>query len=249
MQPDEHRLVGSIIPDADLWHTDQMGNIYLARGNSILKYDSGLSPVAEYSSPHLGDVFSVDVSDPLRILVYYKDHNQLVWLDNYLNEIRSPLRLDQLGIDQAEQVCASSQGGFWVYDGLNALLTYYDARLQAMHQSMDLHLLAGPDIRPFHLVEKNQQVYMGVQEKGIMVFDRFGNYSRSLPEEVTDFFQVTDQHLYYFAGGELTGYDLRDGNLQQILLPELDEIVHAELQPGRLYILTDRALQVYNIPR
>lgn len=245
-QPGQYRLAGSVKTSADFWHTDQMGNIYLATGNSIVKFDAHLSRSAEYSSPRLGNVFSMDVTDPLRILVYYKDHNQVVWLDNYLNEIRSPLLLDELSIDQAEQVCSSSQGGFWVYNGLNAQLEYYDARLQPVHQSMDLNALAGPDLNPAYLIEKNQQLYMGVPGTGVLVFDRFGNYSRTLSQDMPACFQVIDNYLYYFTGGEFFRVDLLTGNILPVEVPGIKGIIHVEVQPGLLFIYSGEVLQVYS---
>jgi hypothetical protein len=181
--------------------------------------------------------------------MYFKDHNQILWLDNYLSEIRSPLFLDELGIDQAVLVCSASQGGFWVFDGLNAELKYYNAQLQPVHRSMSLNLVMDPDIRPVFMIEKNRQIFLNIPGTGILIFDRFGNHSKTLGIEVPLSFQVTDQKLYYFSGDHLYSYDLRYGENTLIELPVTEEMVHAELQPESLYIFTKSTFRVYKTSR
>ena len=204
----------------------------------------------------LGIIHSIDVSDPLRILIFYKDYNQLVWVDNFLSEISSPIWLDDLGIDQVELVCSSNQGGFWVFNSLNNQLQYFDVNLKLIHESPTLNMLTGPDINPTFMIEKSRMLYLNVPGTGILVFDRFGNYSKTLPVETASFFQVTDQFLYYMKESELFSYDIRTTEMAFLELPGLDEkdtintasenaILDAELQPGKLFIFTSKGYRVY----
>ena len=245
----DFQFAGSVEVAGNVHRTDPMGNVYVVNDNNLVKYDATRCLSADYTNPHLGRIHSIDVSDPLRILLYFRDHNQILWLDNYLSEIRSPLFLDELGMDQALLVCASSQGGFWVFDGLTAELKYFNAQLQIVHQSMSLNVIMDPDIPPVFMMEKNRQVFLNVPGTGILVFDRFGNHSKTLPAEVPGTFQVTDQKLYYFNGETLQSHDLRYGENEIVEIPDTGEIVHAELQPESLYLFTKSAYRVYKISR
>ena len=202
----------------------------------------------------------MDVSDPLRILIYYKDHNQIVWVDNFLSEIRSPVRLDELGIDQVELVCSSNQGGFWVFNGLNNQLQYYDVNLKLVHESPTLNILTGPDTAPTSMLEKSRSLYLCIPGTGILVFDRFGNYSKTLALETASEFQVTDSHVYFMKENILFSYNQRTAVVSRLELPGLpksvsshgitndsNKILKAELQPGRLFIFTRMGYAVFKI--
>ena len=241
----EYQYAGTIEVSGDIHRSDPGGNIWIVKENRLVKFDASQQKSADYSNPHLGNIFSVDVSDQLRILLYFKDHNQIVWLDNHLSEIRSPLFLDELGIDQAELVCASSQGGFWVFNGLNTQIQYYNAQLQLVHKSMIISQLTGPGIKPVFMIEKNQQLFLNLPGIGVLIFDRFGNYSKTLALDIPSAFQVTDKQLYYLKEKKINTYDLRYGENNTVDLPVTDDMTHAEMQPGHLYIYSKTAVQVY----
>lgn len=213
----EHIL--SVDVTGDMHFSDPMGNVYIVKDKTLKKFSPGHVQPANYSNPFLGNIHSIDISDPLRILIFYKDHNQVVWVDNFLSEIRSPVWLDRLGIDQVELVCSSSQGGFWTFNSLNNQLQYFNVELQLVHESPSLNMLTGPDIRPAFMREKSRFLYLNVPGTGILVFDRFGNYSKTLAVDVPSVFQITDRHIYYMDRGRLFSYDLRTAETAGIELP------------------------------
>ena len=240
----------------DMHFSDPMGNVYVIRDNNLKKFSAKHVQVADYTNTFLGNIHSADISDPLRILLFYKDHNQIVWVDNFLSEIRSPVWLDGMGIDQVELVCSSSQGGFWVFNSLNNQLQYFDVQLQLIHESPTLNILTGPDISPTFMIEKSRSIYLNVPGTGILVFDRFGNYSKTLPVNVPSVFQVTDRYLYFMKEGKLFSYDLRTAEIMRLELPGSGEqiqanpppgnkILKAELQPDFLFLFTRKGYSVY----
>ncbi len=227
--------------------SDPIGNVYIIKNNNLRKFGLDHTQVADYTNPFLGNIHSIDVSDPLRILLYFKDHNQIIWVDNFLSEILSPIWLDVLGVDQALLVCSSNQGGFWIFNGLNNQLQYFDVNLQFVHESISLNSLTGPDIQPTYLVEKSRMVYLNVPGFGILIFDRFGNYSKTIALDIPAEFQVTDQNLYYFKEGDLHSYDMQTTGSGLLQLPEEDGFVKVELQPDFLYLFSHQAYSVYKI--
>jgi len=254
----DYQLVQSVDAPGDMHFSDPMGNVYIVQNNTLKKFSSSHEKAGHYTNTFLGNIYSVDVSDPLRILLYYKDYNQIVWVDNFLSEIRSPVWLDALGIDQIELVCSSNQGGFWVFNSLSNQLQYYDVNLQLVHESPTLNILTGPDITPTSMLEKSRSIYLNVPGTGILVFDRFGNYSKTLALEASSEFQVTDNYVYFMKEGELFSYDLRTAEVSLLDLPELpisdsshgnnstdSETLKAELQPGRLFLFTRKGYAVF----
>ena len=245
--PVEFQFVKSVKVDGDSHFSDPMGNVYIIKNNHLVKFVQDYTQAAEYTNLFLGNIHFIDVSDPLRILIYYKDYNQVVWVDNFLSEIRSPIWLDNLGVDQAQLVCSSNQGGFWIFNGLNNQLQYFNVNLQFIHESITLNSLTGSDIQPVYMLEKSRNVYLNVPGFGILVFDLFGNYAKTIPLEIPGEFQVTDQNLYYFKAGELYSFDLLTNSPGKLQLPEEDGFIKVEMQPDFLYLFRHQGYSVYKI--
>ena len=247
IQPADFQFVRSVDVEGNRHFSDPLGNVYVIHNNRLVKFTRDYARAAEYTNLFLGNIHSIDVSDPLRILLYYKDHNQVVWVDNFLSEIRGPVWLDELGIDQARLVCSSNQGGFWVFNGLNNQLQYFDVNLQLVHESITLNSLTGPDIMPTFMLEKSRKVYLNVPGFGIMVFDHFGNYSKSIPIEIPGEFQVTDQNLYYFWVGDLRSVDLDTYHSEKLQLPGNKGVIKVEMQPDFMYLFRQNSYSIYRI--
>jgi hypothetical protein len=245
--PADFQFIDSVKVEGDVHFSDPIGNVYIIRLNHLQKYGRDFSRAAEYTNLFLGNISSIDVSDPLRILIYYGDLNQIIWVDNYLSEIRSPVSLDDLGADQTRLVCSSNQGGFWILNGLNNQLQYYDVNLQLIHESMTLNSLTGPDIEPAFMLEKSRHVYLNIPEFGILVFDQFANHVRTIPLEIPGAFQVTDQNLYFFSEGELLRFNFHSNESGNVPLPEVKEILKVEMQPDFLYIFRPEGYSVYQV--
>jgi hypothetical protein len=253
---DNYKLVRSVEVEGDMHGSDPMGNVYIVKKNTLKKFSNQHKQAAYYTNAFLGNIHTVDVSDPLRILIFYKDYNQVVWVDNFLSEIRSPIRLDDLGIDQVQLVCSSAQGGFWVFNSLNNQLQYFDVNLQLVHESPTLNMLTGPDIDPTYMTEKSRQLYLNVPGTGILLFDRFGNYAKTLGIEIPGNFQVTDRYIYFFREGKLFNYDLKTAEVALIDMPlavdlgginnKKNPILNAQLQPGLLFLFTEKGYSVFN---
>ena len=73
--------------DFKILEVDKLGLVYLVNnGNEIIKLQ-GEQILFRYSSKRLGNITRLDVSNPQKVLVYYGDYYQVVFLDNTLSEI------------------------------------------------------------------------------------------------------------------------------------------------------------------
>ncbi|MFM2231192.1 MAG: hypothetical protein RL607_2450 [Bacteroidota bacterium] len=98
------------------WGFDGLGNFFYSE-NAIVYKDNGLTKV-QYQNLPLGPIKSVDLTNPLRPVIFYEQFNTVVILDNYLNEIQTlnfsniypPILVQAIGM--------SNQNRLWVYDGL-----------------------------------------------------------------------------------------------------------------------------------
>ena len=117
---------------------DNLQNIYTIKNTTVSKYDKKGNYLAEYSNSHYGHIASCDVSDPMRIILFYEEFNQLIFLDNELAEISSPIILDDLNQGQINLACCSEQNGFWIYSQQNQELLHYNKDLYLVNKSQRL---------------------------------------------------------------------------------------------------------------
>ena len=93
---------------------DAFGWDYVIANNEFRKQKDGR--VLKYKNVALGDIYKVDLQNPLQIVLFYKNFNTVVLLDNQLNatnvitfnDITEPLLAEAVGL--------ASQNRLWVYD-------------------------------------------------------------------------------------------------------------------------------------
>ena len=106
----------TIFKTADFIEVDKQKNIYLVDGVEVSKY----SPVGEflysYSNKMNGVITTLDVSNPLRLLVFWEGSNRVAFLNQQLAPISEPVNLYTIANMEISNAGASSNGGFWAYN-------------------------------------------------------------------------------------------------------------------------------------
>ena len=69
-------------------HVDNLQNIYiLTKENKVVKYTDSFDKQFEYSNNLIGEIKSIDATNPQKILCFITDFNRILVLDNTLAEI------------------------------------------------------------------------------------------------------------------------------------------------------------------
>lgn len=177
--------------------TDQFGNFYAISNVEIKKYAPNGKLLYTYSNNLLGEISSVDVYNPLKILVYFKEFTKIITLDNTLSPTSALIDLTTLDIDETSLVCRSYNDGIWYYNPIRFELIRKNNELITTNQSVQLANLLNKNIQPNFLVEYNNQVYLNDPKNGILVFDNFGTYIKTLPIYGLKEFQVKEKYLLF----------------------------------------------------
>jgi hypothetical protein len=231
-------------PSAD-FYTDHIDNIYFIDEHKVIKIDqSGRS--FEYGSLSSGSVSSVDVSNPFQILVFYRDFNRILFLDNRLSALRSEINISQLGIDRAILASSSGMGGFWLFSDQDNRLVYFDQQLQMSHGSMMLSSITGTNVKPVYMTESRNHIYLHVPGEGILMFDRYASYIRTISYSGPERFRVTGGKIIYFERGKLLTKDITSGDIASISMPAGLIPDNADIRPERIYILAGRMIYSYS---
>ncbi|MFH2142202.1 MAG: hypothetical protein ABIJ97_07265 [Bacteroidota bacterium] len=229
----------------NLMLTDNLENMYSVGIGSITKYDKNGNEVATYSNSFLGEIHYADVTDPFRILLFYKEFGQILLLNKNLSEISDPINLDDLEIRQPGIACSSNQGGFWVYDLQNTNLSYFNRALEKMLVSFDVNALINQNEAPNFLIEKNDYLFLNFPKTGIVVFDRFGSFYKIIKLPNLRSFQINEKNIVFHENNSLFSYNSDKLATTAILLPDTMGVINARIEQNRIYIQKPENIKIY----
>ena len=102
-------------------HVDMMNNIYYLSGSELSK-----NKKLFFSDFSLGDIYNVDLFNPLKLKLWYKDYNTMVVLDNFLNEIVRVNFNNLNDPNEISHVSTSNDNTMWVFDQLSMKIKKFD---------------------------------------------------------------------------------------------------------------------------
>lgn len=188
--------------------TDNLGNIYtLTIDNQVVKYSPEGVEQFRYPNRTLGEASLLDATNPFHLLLFFQEYQTVLTLDRTLS-VTGQFNLFQLGFQGAKAVGTSSDGMLWVYDETSFILKKIAADGTVIAKSGDLSLAIGQGLHPVFLVEREQTVFLNDPEIGVLVFDAFGQYRKTIPMLGLQEFQVLDDQLVYFREGRLWSFHL-----------------------------------------
>ncbi len=161
---------------------DNLGNIYLVTTrNQIKKLNSKLDSVAIFNeSQRFGNIYTIDVSNPMKVLVYYKDYSTILILDQQLNP-RNTIDLREQNLLQVNAIAQSYDNQIWLFDEIdNKLKKIDDAGLSKL-ETLDFRLQFKEVFVPYHIIDNNGLLYLYNKHYGWKVFDYYGALKQSLP--------------------------------------------------------------------
>ena len=154
---------------------DNLGNIYLiTSSNQIKKLNQNFDSIGVFNDvKRFGTIYSIDVSNPLKILVYYKDFATILMLDRFLN-IRNTIDLRQQNILQVKAIAQSYDNNIWLFDELDATLKKIDENGKLLLQSADFRVLFSEVPNPSTIIDTDGMLYLYNNKEGWCIFDYYG---------------------------------------------------------------------------
>src|ERR1700759_3033364 len=140
---------------------DNLGNIYVINGDNQLKKlgPKGDSLAVFNDVRRYGKIASIDVTNPLKILVYYRDFTTIIELDRFLNIINT-IDLRTQNILQAKAVGLAYDNNVWVFDELDAKLKRIGDDGTLVDQTTDFRQLFDTLPDPASIRDREGLVYL-----------------------------------------------------------------------------------------
>lgn len=225
------------------FYLDNFANIYLiSNNNKIIKYNSTGDSLAVYNDTRrYGDIYFVDVTNPLKLVLYYKDFLTIVVLDRFLNAINT-IDLRKLNIYQAKAVALSYDNNYWVFDQVNNVLVKIDDQGNVLFKTGDFRMIFNYAFNPDKIIDTNGQLYLYDANSGWMIFDYYGGFRKYLPAEKWENVMVVNQTLFGFSFHTMYAMNTLTTLTKETYLHYAAPFIKAVSFNNSLYVLKDYGL-------
>ncbi len=241
-----YTLLHTISIRAKNFATDKLSQVYVVtEQNEVIKYSSDGREMFRFNNNTLGNLQHIDVTDPFNILLYYPEFMTVLTLDRTLNKTVE-YDLINLNLLDVNAVGMSNDNEIWIYDQVTFKLRKFNRRGQIIMESDDLNMLLYYNPSPNFILQRENTVYVNNPETGILVFDLFAHYIKTIDfKDLTDF-QIFNNQLIFRKDEKLMSFHLQPLVLQTIELPagtnKEDKI---RIQKNRLFVKKEDKLLIY----
>ncbi len=248
-QSDGQEAKAEIQVEASILAADKLKNVYVVNDREeILKFDNSGNQLFTYSDKRLGSIQSLDAYNPLKVLAFYRNFNVVVGLDNTLSPV-ARYDLAAKGFFVVPSVCLAHDNYLWIFDAQTYRLKKLNEQLKVMVESDDLTSLLEEEIEPTCLLESGNRLFLNNPKTGILVFDIYGTYINQIPLREVELQQVINDQLIYIESGQIKIYNLKtlDSTVFEHGSSEQTGLQGIRLQKERLFLLTEKALKIYQL--
>jgi hypothetical protein len=179
--PDSLKVIHSIRDVITDFEVDNTGHLYLIGAQQqIKKLSPSYDSMAVFNEVRqFGKLFSIDVSNPLKVLLFYRYFGTIIILDRFLNT-RTILNLRTADILQATAITQSYDNNIWIYDDLENRVKKIDESGRILLSSPDFRIIFDEPPQPQTLNDFNKFLFAYDSIKGLLVMDHFGAYKNKL---------------------------------------------------------------------
>jgi glutaredoxin-related protein len=244
-----YQQINSISGDIVNFTVDNLDNVYiLTSTDQLKKYNTNGDSVAIFNNvKKFGKVSTIDVSNPLKVLLYYKDFSTVVILDRLLT-VRNTIDLRQKNIFQVNAIGQSYDNNIWLYDEGDSKLKKIDDAGKVLLETPDFRLLFNQAPHIKNIYDQDGFVYLYDPEQSVFVFDYYGALRNKILISGWQDFKVTGKYIFGINNDTLHRYEINTFRLDEEKLPiPLENSLKVDFTSSRLYALKKGLLLIYNL--
>ncbi len=213
------RIAYDLTIKAQSFEVDKLGRVFVVDNkNQVHLYGPDFQKLYTYNSNRLGQISSIDVSNPQKVLLYYNSFDVIVLLDAYL-AVTNTIDLKQFDFTNIPVVCLSNDNNIWFYNPSTFKLHKIDDQGNEMTTSFSLVDQNLGHVEPIQILESDNKVFMNDPNVGILVFDNLGQFVRLLPvQDIKDFY-LDSKTLLFKRNDQFYLYSLKAFAERQIQIP------------------------------
>ena len=223
-----------VIPvEADKIYIDDFENLYVVAGSSLIKYNSEGDKLFVFDSPYNEKISTVNVKNPMKILVFFENQNKLLFLDNKLSLIGDEIYLENKNLYYDVLVSESESGGIWTVDISNRILIKFNSEFTEEFRKDLFEMNKDPN----YLFSDNNNLYIKTIKGTVYVYDNLGNYNFKLNKKIYSDFRPDKKTIQYFnkKNQSLVSYNIETEDSTVLKMPDTVSVQNAIQSSHYLY--------------
>jgi len=166
---------------------DIFDNSYYSQKNILFKKTPRIT--YQYHNLTLGNIYNISIYNPLKIVVFYKDFNTVVILDNTLNEIQKLQFLNK----NITLVAKAGENELWLYNADEQQLELYNYKTKSIIGKTQPYSILNP------LQLKGNANYAWIQTKSnkLEVYNNYGSLVKSYKLEFSNFNILSNNRILF----------------------------------------------------
>ena len=228
--------------NADFIKIDPYGNIYTVEKAQISKFSLQGKLLYTYSNQKLGLISSIDVFNPMKIMLFYQDAGIIVFLNEQLALLRESINLSDAGYYNISLASYSAANQIHLYDNASKFLITLDFSLREISKTP----LNFNSFNPTTLIElEEKNIAFHDPMTGIYLFDTFGTFNKLIPIITPNAIEITSTLIYYTNNDELILYNYKTLSLETQQLPISNVQKSIIYRNNRILLLLDGTIWIY----
>jgi len=227
---------------------DNLGNLYLLTKNNQLKKLNvkGDSMAVFNDVRRYGKLYSINATNPLRTVLYYRDFRTVIILDRLLNTVNT-VDLRKRNMFQVKTIAPSYDNKVWVFDEQESKLKKVDEEGKVVSETADLRLVLQDAPVPLRIFDQNGFVYMYDPERGMYIFDYYGAMKNKIALLNWEDVQVLGNSIVGRKDGKILNYTPGTIEIKETPLPEVfNQYKDIFITPQGVYVLDIKGVKLYS---
>lgn len=191
-----------------LAEVDNLGRLYVVDDrNRLINYKPDLTEQYQFADKKSGLISTIDVTNPLRIIVFYDDFNKINILDNTLSLITDVVLVDKFADVSAAAV--TNDGNLWVYDPVQFKLIKIDDSGSKILETSNVNDFGMQYVKIESIREKGNYVVLCDKGQGFYIFDNLGQYQFHYAANDIKHWNFDGRNINYFTSTGLKNFSVK----------------------------------------
>lgn len=191
------RLLPKDIHHLDMASIDALNNVYtLYSDNTIIKRSVSGDTLAIYNNARWGDISTIDVTNPQKIMAYARRQGNILIFDNDLSLLKEITMSDGLQ-SEVSLVATARDNNLWMWNDLNKQIIKVNQNLEPVTVGMAMYDYNYSIDQPSSLLEINNKLYLRDGQQ-VYVFDNYASFLYKVDIEAWSTIQIKDDDIMYF---------------------------------------------------
>lgn len=226
---------------------DNLDNLYvLSSTGQLKKFNGNGDSVGVFNGMRAyGKLQAVDVTNPLRPLLFYKDFSTVVVLDRFLAN-RVSLDLRKHNILQPTAIGLSYDNNIWIFDQYDNKLKKVDETGTTLLETSDFRQLFNEPFVPQKIINENGLLYLADSAQGIFVFDNYGTFKKKITLKNWSSIDVWEGRVVRLGKNEIIVYNPSTFTEQAKKYPSFfTPYIHSFTARNKLVTFSQDSLRIY----